>query len=117
MITKVKCVTEGCELKDQVMTATALFFGKVAPLDGPFNCPKCGKTMKVVDRVPTNIKGNSGSKNPPYRIAAKPIAKKSTVGKKRKSKGTKIKISGRFLGYKKPPKKSGPKKPGPRKRS
>lgn len=116
MITKVKCVTEGCELKDQVITTTALFIAKVAPLDGPFNCPKCGKPMKVVDRVPANYKGNSGSKNPPRRIASKPTAKKSAVGTKRKSKGLKIKTSGTLLGYKKPPKKSGPKKQGPRKR-
>ncbi len=117
MITKVKCVTVGCELKDQVITTTALFISKVAPLDGPFNCPRCGNPMKVVARVPANYKGNSGAKIPPRRIISTPTAKKSfIVGKKRKSKGTKIKTMGTLLGYKKSTKKAGTKKPGQRKR-
>ena len=116
MITKVKCVTVGCEMKDQVITTTALFINKVAPLDGPFNCPKCGMSMKVVARVPANYKGNSGAKSPPRGTVSTPTAKKSSkVGKKRKPKGIMIKTSGSFLGYK-PLTKAAPKKPGQRKR-
>ena len=116
MITKVKCVTVGCEMKDQVFTTTALFISKVAPLDGPFNCPKCEMPMKVVARVPANYKRNSGEKTPSRRIISTPTAKKSSiVGKKRKQKGIKIKTSGAFLGYK-PLTKAAPKKPGQRKR-
>lgn len=116
MITKVKCVTVGCELKDQVLTTTALFISKVAPLDGPFNCPKCGRPMKVVARVPANYKGNSGAKAPPRRIISTQTAKKSsTVRKKTKPTGIKIKTSGAFQGYK-PLTKAAPKKPGQRKR-
>ena len=110
-----KCVKEGCELKDQVIPTSVLFINKVAPLDGPFPCPKCGEPMKVVARVRTDYKGNSGAKTTPRRTAAKPPPKKP-IGKKRKPKGIKIKTSGPFLGYQKPTKKAGSKKPTPRKR-
>ena len=117
MITKVKCTKEGCEWKDRVFTTTALYFSKIVPLDGPFPCPKCGKPMKVVDRVLAKYKGNAGAKASPRRTTANPVSKKP-VGKKRKSKG--IKLMGRGntgnIRFGKPPNKKGPKKPGPRKR-
>jgi hypothetical protein len=116
-ITKVKCTTKGCELENQVFTTTALYLNRIAPLDGPFICPRCEKPMSVVDRVPANYKGNSGAKTMPRRMSARPANKRpSTAGRKRKSKGTKIKITGTLLGYKKPPRKAGTKKSGQRKR-
>jgi hypothetical protein len=117
MITKVKCTTKGCNLKDQVLTTTALYLNKIAPLDGPFICPKCEKPMKVVNSVPVNYKGDSGVKTMPRRISAEHTTKKPfTAGRKGKSKVTKIKIAGTFLGYQKSQKKAGTKKPGQRKR-
>jgi hypothetical protein len=111
MIKTVKCVTKGCELKDYVVTTTALFLSKIAPLDGPFPCPKCGKPMKVVARIPAN-KGKSGKTV--SRPSSKPPAKK-LVGRKKRPKGIKIKIGGRKLGtrYKNPTKKPGARKRGP----
>jgi hypothetical protein len=117
MVTKVKCVTEGCLLKDQIFTTTALFIAKVASLDGPFNCPKCGKPMKVVARIPANYKGNSGAKTAPRRATSNPTARRSTkVGKKSRSKGMKIKTTGTLLRYQNVAKKATPKKLGQRKR-
>lgn len=117
VITKVKCTTKGCDLENQVLTTTALYLNRIAPLDGPFICPRCEKPMKVVDRIPANYKGNSGAKTMPRRISARLVTKRpSTAGRKRKSKGTKIKITGTLLGYRKSPKKAGTKRPGQRKR-
>jgi hypothetical protein len=96
---------------------TALFFAKVGPINGSYNCPKCGKPMKVVARVVAKYKGNSGAKTSPRRTSSTPTAKKSNVvAKKRKPKGLKIKGWGPYLGHRKLAKKAGPKKQGPRKR-
>jgi hypothetical protein len=117
MITKVKCVTQGCRLQDKVFTTTALFFAKVAALNGPFTCPNCGKPMKVVARVLAKYKGNSGAKASPRGPVSTPATRKSTlVGKKKKPSGIKIKGWGPYLGQRKLTKKARPKKPGPRKR-
>jgi hypothetical protein len=112
MIKTVKCVTKGCDVEGQVLTTTALFLNRIAPLDGPFICPKCGNHMKVVARIPAN-KGKSGKTMP--RTTSRPPAKKSI--RKKLGTGLKIKI-GKRLGsrFKKPPTKAAPKKPGPRKR-
>jgi len=115
MITKVKCVKEGCELKDHVISTSVLFINNVAPLDGPFPCQRCGEPMKVVSRVPSAYKGNSAAKTSARRTSAKPGAKR-LVGKKRKPKGIKIKMSGALSGYQKLTKKAGARKSGPRKR-
>jgi hypothetical protein len=116
MITKVKCGTNGCELKDRVFTTTALFLNKIAPLDGPFPCPKCDKPMKVVERIPANYKGGSGAKRMPRTTTSKPTAKKP-VGKKKVKKAITLKGIGKSLGvrYKKPTKNAGPRKRGPSK--
>jgi hypothetical protein len=112
MIKSVKCVTKGCEVKDQVVATASLFINGITPLDGPFICPKCGKPMKVVARIPAN-KGKSGKPISRTTIS-KPTANK--VGKRKRKPGLKIKV-GKKLGvrYKKSPTKSA-KKPGPRKR-
>src|ERR1700733_10830179 len=113
MIKTVKCVTKGCELEDRIVTTTALFLSKIAPLDGPFTCPKCGEPMKVVSRIPVN-KGKSG-KTIPRSTASRTTGHK--VGKKTRKPGIKIKVGRGSLGtrFKKPPTKADPRKPGPRK--
>ena len=50
MVTKVKCVTPNCKLQNREIPTTALYFAKVAPLDGPYECPEWHKQMKVVAR-------------------------------------------------------------------
>jgi hypothetical protein len=114
MIKTVKCVTKGCELEDRIVTTTALFLSKIAPLDGPFICPKCGKPMKVVARSLVN-KGKSG-KTMPATTSSRPMVHR--VGKKRRKPGIKIKVGKGTLGtrFKKPPQKADHRKPGPRKR-
>jgi hypothetical protein len=115
MIKTVECVTKGCELEDRIVTTTALFMSRIAPLDGPFICPKCGKPMKIVERIPAN-KGKSGETMPRSSSSSRPTGIK--VGKRKVKKGIKIKVGRGTLGtrFKKPPTKVGPKKPGPRKR-
>ena len=113
MVTKVKCVTKGCEWENQVFPVTVLFINRIAPLDGPYPCPKCDQEMKVVARVLASYKPGSGAKAAPRRAASKPT--KKAVGKK-KFKGIKVKMSNPVLGGRKSSKKPSPKKPGPRKR-
>jgi hypothetical protein len=111
MIKTVKCVTKGCELENRIVTTTALFMSRLAPLDGPFICPKCGKSMKVVERIPAN-KGKSG-KTMPRTTASRTTGHK--VGKKKRKPG--LTVKGYSLGNPKRKSKALPKKPGPRKRS
>lgn len=77
MVTKVQCVTKGCEWEKAVFTTTALFIAKIAPLDGPYICPKCEQAMKVVARVPANYKGNGGKKGA-RGAQSQPAGKKTT---------------------------------------
>lgn len=114
MVTKVKCVTKGCEWENQVFSVSVLFVNKIAPLDGPYPCPKCEQEMKVVAHVPANYKPGAGAKTITRRAASKPGTKKA-VGKK-KFKGIKIKMSNPVLGGRKAAQMPSPKKPGLRKR-
>jgi hypothetical protein len=115
MVEKVKCTKEGCDRKGKIITTTALFMSKIAPLDGPFPCPNCGEPMKIVQSTPANYKGNSGAKTKPRRAIIMPATKKP-VGKKKTFKGIKIKMSNPVLGRRKAAEKPTAKKPGQRKR-
>ena len=112
MVTKVKCVTPNCKLQNREIPTTALYFAKVAPLDGPYECPECHKQMKVVARVLASYKPGASAKPGPRRAttsSSKPIGKKP-------QKKFSIKVSNPVLGQRKLTKKAVPKKPGPRKR-
>jgi hypothetical protein len=112
MVKSVKCVTAGCELEGQVFPVSTLFVARVASLNGPFKCPKCGESMKVVERYPTN-KGPSG-KTMPRTSSGSTVIK---VGQRKVKKGIKVKTGRGTVGtrFKKPPTKAAPKK-SPRKR-
>jgi hypothetical protein len=112
MIKTVKCVTKGCEFENRVVSTASRFINRIGPLDGPFICPKCGKTMKVVERYPAN-KGKSGKTMP--RTSSGSTGHK--VGKKKNKPGLKIKHGRGALGspHKKAP-KAGQRKQGQRKR-
>jgi hypothetical protein len=109
MIKTIKCVTKGCEFEGKVFSTTSFFFARVAPLDGPFICPKCYKRMKIVAYYPLN-KGRSG-KTMPRTTSSRPTAHK--VGKKKKKPG--LTLKGYSLGNPKRRSKPVAKKPGPRK--
>jgi len=55
MITRVKCVKEGCELKGQPRSMAAQHYTKEAPVGGPYTCPNCGELMNMV--VPASLLG------------------------------------------------------------
>jgi hypothetical protein len=110
MIKTVKCVTKGCELENRPVTTTALYISRLAPLDGPFICPKCGKVMKIVARIPVN-KGKSGKTMQRTTTSRQTVHK---VGKRKKKPG--LTLKGYTLGNPKRKSKAAPKKPSLRKR-
>jgi len=118
MVESVKCSNKECKAFDVEVKVSLYFVGRVAPLDGPWPCVVCGEPMTPARIIYDNYKSGSG-KNTPRRISVQHSEKKRRVGKKKPSKGIKIKVASgqvKDVRFKKPPTKSSGRKSAPRKR-